>query len=173
MLQGRATPRTTAPPVPAPAPPRLEGRTGYYTRSHVKQLQLVRSLLDRGYTLQAVEKALQVTTDPPVEGSWAWLPDEAEGSRVHWRTREYYPAGAKVRVDAKLYGVSFGDGAYGAQDATLTFEIGRRQVVKAEASSHRIQVLDAQEVEYAILNCAYAVDESGGAVTQGRRERAL
>ncbi|MBW9208049.1 MerR family transcriptional regulator [Mumia sp. zg.B53] len=44
------------------APPRLEGRTGYYTRSHVKQLQLVRSLLDRGYTLQAVEKALQDKT---------------------------------------------------------------------------------------------------------------
>ena len=26
-------------------------------------------------------------TTPPVEGSWAWLPDEAEGSRVHWRSR--------------------------------------------------------------------------------------
>ncbi|HET9875369.1 MAG TPA: Ig-like domain-containing protein, partial [Mycobacterium sp.] len=41
----------------------------------------------------AVERALTVSTDPPVEGSWAWLPDEAQGSRVHWRTREYYPAG--------------------------------------------------------------------------------
>jgi hypothetical protein len=91
----------------------------------------------------AVEQALKVTTDPPVEGSWAWLPDEVGGSRVHWRTREYYPAGTKVNVDARLYGVPFGDGAYGAQDTTLHFEIGRRQVVKAEASSHRIQVLDA------------------------------
>ncbi|WP_044515654.1 Ig-like domain-containing protein, partial [Mycolicibacterium septicum] len=35
----------------------------------------------------AIEKALQVTTTPAVEGSWAWLPDEAGGSRVHWRTR--------------------------------------------------------------------------------------
>jgi lipoprotein-anchoring transpeptidase ErfK/SrfK len=89
----------------------------------------------------SVEKALKVTTDPPVEGSWAWLPDEVGGSRVHWRTRDYYPAGTKVKVDARLYGVSFGDGAYGAQDATLNFEIGRRQVVKADASSHRIQVI--------------------------------
>ena len=88
-----------------------------------------------------VEKALKVTTNPPVEGGWAWLPDEAGGSRVHWRTREYYPAGTKVSVDAKLYGVKFGEDAYGAQDATLSFEIGRRQVVKAEASSHRIQVI--------------------------------
>ena len=57
-----------------------------------------------------------MTTTPPVEGSWAWLPDEVGGSRVHWRTRDYYPAGTKVNVAAKLYGVPFGDGAFGAQD---------------------------------------------------------
>jgi lipoprotein-anchoring transpeptidase ErfK/SrfK len=89
----------------------------------------------------AVERALTVTTEPHVEGSWAWLPDEAEGSRAHWRTREYYPAGTNVNVDAKLYGLGFGDGAYGEQDISLRFEIGRRQVVKAEVSSHRIQVV--------------------------------
>jgi lipoprotein-anchoring transpeptidase ErfK/SrfK len=89
----------------------------------------------------AVEKALTVTTDPPVEGSWAWLPDEAQGARVHYRTREYYPAGTKVNVNAKLYGVPFGDGAYGADDISLRIEIGRRQVVKAEVTSHRIQVV--------------------------------
>ncbi|MGE0217437.1 L,D-transpeptidase [Mycolicibacterium sp.] len=88
-----------------------------------------------------VEKALTVTTTPPVEGSWAWLPDEVGGSRVHWRSKEYFPAGTTVHVDAKLYGVPFGDGAYGAADSTLDFTIGRFQVVKAEASSHRIQVI--------------------------------
>ncbi len=88
----------------------------------------------------AVERALTVTTDPPVEGSWAWLPDEAAGARVHWRTREYYPAGTQVNVDAKLYGLGFGDGAYGKQDMSLSFQTGRRQVVKAAVSSHRIQV---------------------------------
>jgi lipoprotein-anchoring transpeptidase ErfK/SrfK len=89
----------------------------------------------------AVEKALTVTTTPAVEGSWAWLPDEAGGSRVHWRTKEYYPAGTTVHVDADLYGVPFGAGAFGAADSTLDFTIGRYQLVKAEASSHRIQVL--------------------------------
>ncbi len=88
-----------------------------------------------------VERALTVVTDPPTEGSWAWLPDEAEGSRLHWRTREYYQPGTKVHVDARLYGVKFGDDAYGAADSTLDFDIGRRQVVKADATSHRIQVL--------------------------------
>ena len=89
----------------------------------------------------AVERALKVTTEPPVEGSWAWLPDEAQGARVHWRSREYYPAGTKVDVEAKLYGLPFGDGAYGKQDFSLSFNIGRKQVVKAEVSSHRIQVV--------------------------------
>jgi len=89
----------------------------------------------------AVERALRVTTDPPVEGGWAWLPDEVGGSRVHWRTREYYPAGTTVNVDARLYGVPFGDGAFGAEDMTLDFGIGRRQVVNAAAPSHRIQVV--------------------------------
>jgi lipoprotein-anchoring transpeptidase ErfK/SrfK len=88
-----------------------------------------------------VEKALSVTTDPPVEGSWAWLPDERQGARVHWRSRAYYPAGTTVNVDARLYGVPFGDGAFGDQDISLHFQIGRKQVVKAEVSSHRIQVV--------------------------------
>lgn len=39
-------------------PPRLEGRTGYYSLEHLQRLQLVRELLDRGYTLAAVEKAM-------------------------------------------------------------------------------------------------------------------
>ena len=93
-------------------------------------LQFDASISDKA----AVERALKVTTDPPVEGSWAWLPDEAEGSRAHWRTREYFPPGTKVNVAARLYGVPFGDGAYGAADSTLAFEIGRRELVRAEAS---------------------------------------
>ena len=93
-----------------------------------------------------VEKALKVTTEPPVEGSWAWLPDEAAGSRVHYRTKDYYPAGATVNVEARIYGVKFGDDAFGAQDISLNFAIGRRQVVKAEASSHRIQVITDEGV---------------------------
>ena len=94
----------------------------------------------------AVEKALKVTTTPEVEGGWAWLPDEVGGSRIHWRTRDYYPAGTVVHVDADLYGVPFGPQAYGAADSTLDFTIGRRQVVKAEASSHRIQVITDEGV---------------------------
>lgn len=43
--------------------PRIEGRTGYYGDVHAKRLLLVRELVDRGYTLAAVEKALLARPD--------------------------------------------------------------------------------------------------------------
>jgi lipoprotein-anchoring transpeptidase ErfK/SrfK len=112
-----------------------------------------------------VEKALKVTTTPEVEGGWAWLPDEEGGSRVHWRTREYYPAGTMVHVDAKLYGVPFGAGAYGASDSTLDFTVGRRQVVKAEASSHQIEVITDEGV-IMTLPCSYGEGDLDRNVTR-------
>lgn len=39
--------------------PRLEGRTGYYGREHLQRLQLIRNLLDHGYTLASVERAIR------------------------------------------------------------------------------------------------------------------
>jgi lipoprotein-anchoring transpeptidase ErfK/SrfK len=89
----------------------------------------------------AVERALSVQTSVPVEGAWGWLPDEAGGSRVHWRPKEYWPAGTKVSVSAKLYGVDYGGGQFGAADVTSDFQIGRAQVVKADARSHRMIVV--------------------------------
>lgn len=48
-------------------PPRLEGRTGYYSMSHLNRLRLVRSLLDRGFTLAAVEQAIVNSPNPAPE----------------------------------------------------------------------------------------------------------
>ncbi|MFE3291319.1 Ig-like domain-containing protein [Rhodococcus sp. NPDC059234] len=94
----------------------------------------------------AVEKALTVTTNPPTPGSWAWLPDD-NGSRVHWRPQNYWAPGTTVNLVAKLYGVDYGAGAFGADDLTLNFTIGRSQIVKASAPSHRMQVVrDGQTI---------------------------
>ncbi|MCG5432298.1 Ig-like domain-containing protein [Mycobacterium sp. MYCO198283] len=114
----------------------------------------------------AVEKAVTVTCEPATEGSWAWLPDEAGGSRMHWRSREYFAPNTSVRVDARLYGVPFGDGAFGAADSTLQFKIGRRQVVKAEASSHRIQVLDEAGAVVMDFPCSYGEGDLDRNVTR-------
>ncbi|MGK2884825.1 MAG: L,D-transpeptidase [Rhodococcus sp. (in: high G+C Gram-positive bacteria)] len=94
----------------------------------------------------AVEQALTVTTNPATPGAWAWLPDDG-GSRVHWRPTNYWAPGTTVSVVAKLYGVDYGGGVYGADDVTLDFSIGRSQVVIADATSHRMQVVrDGQTI---------------------------
>ncbi|GAA1870632.1 L,D-transpeptidase [Brevibacterium marinum] len=74
-----------------------------------------------------------------VEGSWAWLPDDPQ-SRLHFRPKEFWPAHSKVSVDAPLKNVPTTDGTVGQNDLTLDFEIGRKQVVKANAKTHRMVV---------------------------------
>lgn len=84
----------------------------------------------------AVQRAMTVRTSVPVEGSWAWLDD----TRAHWRPKTYWPAGTRVNVDLRLYGVHFGGGVYGENDLTSRFSIGRNQVVKANTQTHRVKV---------------------------------
>jgi lipoprotein-anchoring transpeptidase ErfK/SrfK len=89
----------------------------------------------------AAERALSVTTSAPVEGAWAWLPDEGGGSRVDWRPRAYWPPHTSVTVTAKLAGVPYGGDTVGAADVTSTFTIGDAQVVKADVNSFRMVVV--------------------------------
>src|SRR5262245_21436083 len=60
----------------------------------------------------AAERALTVTATPPTEGGWYWWNDRT----VHWRPKEFWKAGTKVAVDAKIYGVHLGGGMYGETD---------------------------------------------------------
>ena len=95
----------------------------------------------------AVERALSVKTSVPVEGAWGWLPDEGGGSRVDWRPRQYWPPNTDVSVSADLFGVPYGDGSYGYSNVSSTFQIGRSQIVKADADSHRVVVIrDGKQV---------------------------
>jgi lipoprotein-anchoring transpeptidase ErfK/SrfK len=84
----------------------------------------------------AVEKALELETSVPVEGAWGWLNDQ----QVDWRPKEYWPANTTVTVNAKLYGLSYGDGAYGKSDLSTSFTIGRNQVVKISTPQHKMDV---------------------------------
>ncbi|TWP47725.1 L,D-transpeptidase family protein [Lentzea tibetensis] len=84
-----------------------------------------------------VEKALKVTNSANVEGTWAWLTDQ----EVHFRPEKYWPANTKVKVEAKLYGVNYGGGAFGKADVTSDFTIGRSQIVKIDNPTHRLVVI--------------------------------
>ena len=113
---------------------------------------------------EAVERALTLTTEPPTEGAWAWL-GEDNGSRVHWRSKEYMAPGTKIHMSAKLYGLDHGDGAYGAADVTSDYTVGRSQIVKADAGSHQIVVV-RDGATLMTLPCSYGQGDVDRNVTR-------
>lgn len=124
----------------------------------------------------AAEQNLHVaTTDRDgksveVEGSWGWMQDEdiqgdgTKQSRAHFRPKDYWPAETKVHLEANLYGVNYGDGAWGRENVTRDFMIGRHLIVKADVDTHRLLVIQDDEVikDYPV---AYGVPK---AVDDGR-----
>lgn len=93
-----------------------------------------------------IAKHVTITTDPQVEGSWAWIQHDDGLWALDYRTKDYWPAGTKVHVEAKLYGVKVADGAYGRADVTSDFVVGRNQVVKADVNSHELVVTQDGQV---------------------------
>lgn len=89
---------------------------------------------------EAVAKRISITTTPAVEGAWAWIKHDDGRWALDFRTKDYWPAGTKVHVDAKLYGVKLDETSYGAADITSDFTIGRNQVVVADVNSHELVV---------------------------------
>ncbi|UVS82411.1 Putative L,D-transpeptidase LppS precursor [Actinokineospora sp. UTMC 2448] len=85
----------------------------------------------------AAERLLTVETSVPTEGGWAWLSDSA----AHWRPKEYWKPHTEVTVTAAVYGHDLGGGAYGRDDVSASFTIGRSQIVKADTQSHRMIVI--------------------------------
>jgi lipoprotein-anchoring transpeptidase ErfK/SrfK len=109
----------------------------------------------------AVERALSVQTSVPTEGSWAWLDD----TRVHWRPKTYFTANTQVRVTAKLYGLPLGDGAYGQQDLSSSFSIGRAYLLKGDTQTHQL-VGYANGVQVADYRASYGLDSDPRRVTR-------
>jgi lipoprotein-anchoring transpeptidase ErfK/SrfK len=90
----------------------------------------------------AVESHLVVSSSTPTDGVWNWVRDD----EVHFRPSTYWPADSEVTLTADLYGVSFGDGVWGAKDRTVSFSIGDRHVSVADASTHTMTVYDGDQV---------------------------
>jgi lipoprotein-anchoring transpeptidase ErfK/SrfK len=126
-----------------------------------------------------VERTLTVTTSVPVEGAWAWLPDGPDGSRVHYRPKEYWPANTQVIVAAKIYGHDLGSAGYGKSDVGSTFTIGRSQIVRADEDSHHLVVIrDGQEVmnlpaSYGMESDPNRVTRSGVHIVMAKSEKVL
>jgi lipoprotein-anchoring transpeptidase ErfK/SrfK len=119
----------------------------------------------------AVQKAMTVTTSVPTEGAWAWLSD----TEAHWRPRDYWKPNTEVSVDVDVYGVSFGGGAYGANDLHVQFKIADRALVaKANTQTHRFEIyrdgvlLHDFPASYGSASEPLRVTRSGIHVVQGK-----
>ncbi|MEU6866632.1 Ig-like domain-containing protein [Streptomyces sp. NPDC046876] len=83
-----------------------------------------------------VERALQVTSVPAVEGAWHWV----DGSTLHYRPRTYWPAHAVVHVRSGLDGVEVGEHTYGGPSEPVDFTVGDRVEAITDAAAHEMTV---------------------------------
>jgi lipoprotein-anchoring transpeptidase ErfK/SrfK len=83
-----------------------------------------------------VEKGISVKADPGVDVQGHWFGD----SRLDFRPKDYWKAGTKVRLSLHLDGVEGSDGAYGTQDKSVGFTVGRRQVSVVDAEKKEMTV---------------------------------
>ncbi|MCQ0022430.1 Ig-like domain-containing protein [Streptomyces somaliensis DSM 40738] len=90
----------------------------------------------------AVERALKVRSTPSVTGAWHWVDDR----ELHFRPREYWPAGAIVTLTSNLAGLHVGGGVYGTATAPLRIDIGDRVEAVTDAAAHRMVVKRNGEV---------------------------
>jgi lipoprotein-anchoring transpeptidase ErfK/SrfK len=83
-----------------------------------------------------VEKALQVTSNPPQPGGWYWI----SAKEIHYRPQNYWQAGTTINIHANLYGVDFGNGVYGQTDRSGTVHVHDSWIAKANGANEQMQI---------------------------------
>ncbi|MFG2896461.1 Ig-like domain-containing protein [Streptomyces zaomyceticus] len=89
-----------------------------------------------------VERAIRITSVPPVEVVGHWFGKE----RLDFRPAAYWRPGTKVTVELGLRDVEGAPGVYGIQRKTVGFTIGRSQVSVVDAAAHTMEVRRDGEV---------------------------
>jgi lipoprotein-anchoring transpeptidase ErfK/SrfK len=84
----------------------------------------------------AAEKAIVVTTDPPVEGAFYWL----NNREVRWRPEHFWKPGTAVNVAVNTYGVDLGDGVFGEDNLHTHFTIGDEVIATADDNTKTVTV---------------------------------
>ncbi|MBV8195584.1 MAG: L,D-transpeptidase family protein [Candidatus Dormibacteraeota bacterium] len=92
----------------------------------------------------ALLQRIQVSSNPGVLGAWHWLDDYS----VHFRTKDFWPAGTQVSVVANLKGFDAGNGVWGLADWSSSFTIGPKHVSYIDANTHYMQVYDGDQQIY-------------------------
>ena len=82
------------------------------------------------------ERKMRVESTPAVQGTWNWLSDR----EVHYRPKDFWPAGAKVKIVAAVNGLPAGNGVYGQQDQNVSFKVGRSVISTVDITAHKLKV---------------------------------
>lgn len=90
----------------------------------------------------AAQKAITVTTDPPVEGAFYWLSNR----EVRWRPENFWNPGTTVSVTVKTFGVDLGEGLFGQQDLSSKFSIGDQVIATADDTTKTLTIRRNGEV---------------------------
>jgi lipoprotein-anchoring transpeptidase ErfK/SrfK len=88
------------------------------------------------------EKAIKVTSNPPVEGAFYWL----NNREVRWRPGAYWKPGTTVDVEVSTYGVDLGDGLFGQEDVSTRFTVGDEVITTVDDSTKTLTVKRNGEV---------------------------
>ncbi len=90
-----------------------------------------------------VQRGLTLESTPAQEGAWAWYNDK----ELHYRPKEFWQAGTKIKYGVRLTGVPLGDGWYGQGDWNVDVEIGRALVMTVDSNTKKMTVTrDGQQV---------------------------
>ncbi|MEI7914511.1 MAG: Ig-like domain-containing protein [Mycobacteriaceae bacterium] len=90
----------------------------------------------------AAEKAITVTTDPPVAGAFYWLSNR----EVRWRPENFWAPGTTVNVKVDTYGVDLGQGLFGQKNLSAEFSIGDRLIATADDATKTLTIRRNGEV---------------------------
>ena len=85
---------------------------------------------------EAAEKAIVVTTDPPVEGAFYWL----NNREVRWRPEHFWKPGTAVNIAVNTYGVDLGDGVFGEDNVRSHFTVGDEVIATADDNTKMVTV---------------------------------
>ncbi|MFD0024548.1 Ig-like domain-containing protein [Streptomyces sp. NPDC058382] len=113
---------------------------GYFkpeNRSTVGTGMIVSFEFNRPITRRAaVQRAIKVTSDPPVEVAGHWFGTD----RLDFRPADYWQPGTEVTVEVGLRDVEGAPKVYGSQRKTIRFTVGREQVSLVDSAAHTMEV---------------------------------
>ncbi|MFW6689949.1 Ig-like domain-containing protein [Streptomyces sp. MAR4 CNX-425] len=131
----RLTYRTSAAKAKKPMKVELGPEKGTYGVGQPLTVELSRAVRTQPERA-VVERGLKVSSTPRVDGSWYWVDDK----KLHYRPRQYWPAGARVRLESRLEGVKVREGVYAGAAKPVELRIGDRIEAVTDAAAHEMTV---------------------------------